>query len=31
MVRDLVASDPAMLPRVLDLSANSNVDQINAS
>ena len=30
MVRDLVASDPAMLPRVLDLSANSNVDQINA-
>jgi hypothetical protein len=30
MVRDLVASDPAMLPRVLDLSANSNADQINA-
>jgi hypothetical protein len=30
MVRDLVASDPAMLPHVLDLSANSNADQINA-
>ena len=30
MVRDLVASDPAMLPRVLDLSASSNADQINA-
>jgi hypothetical protein len=30
MVRDLVASDPAMLPHVLDLSANSNSDQINA-
>jgi hypothetical protein len=30
MVRDLVASDSAMLPLVLDLSANSNADQINA-
>ena len=30
MVRDLVASNPAMLPRVLDLSASSNADQINA-
>ena len=30
MVRDLVASDPTMLPRVLDLSASSNADQINA-
>ena len=30
MVRDLVASDSAMLPHVLDLSANSNADQINA-
>ena len=30
MVRDLVASDPAMLPRVLDLSASSNADQMNA-
>lgn len=26
----MVASDPAMLPRVLDLSASSNADQINA-
>src|ERR1700692_2438802 len=30
MVADLVASDSAMLPLVLDLSANSNADQINA-
>ena len=30
MVRDLVASEPAMLPRVLDLSASSNADQIHA-
>jgi hypothetical protein len=30
MVRDLVASDPAALPLVLDLSANGNPDQINA-
>src|SRR3984893_1182897 len=30
MVRDLVASDPAMTAQVLDLSANSNADQINA-
>ena len=29
-VRDLVASDPNMLPRVLDQSANSNADQVNA-
>lgn len=30
MVRDLVASDEAALPLVLDLSANGNPDQINA-
>src|ERR1700732_1003595 len=30
LVRDLVASDPATLPLVLDLSANGNPDQINA-
>ena len=30
MVRDLVASDPTMLARMLDLSASSNADQINA-
>ena len=30
MVRDLVASDQAALPLVLDLSANGNPDQINA-
>jgi hypothetical protein len=30
MVRDLVASDQATLPLVLDLSANGNPDQINA-
>ena len=29
-IRDLVASDPDMLPRVLDLSAKSNAEQINA-
>jgi hypothetical protein len=29
-IRDLVASDPSMLPRVLDLSANSNAEQIAA-
>ena len=30
MVRDLVASDQAALPLVLDLSAKGNADQINA-
>ena len=30
MVRDLIASDQAALPLVLDLSANGNADQINA-
>ena len=30
MVRDLIASDPATLPLVLDLSAHGNPDQINA-
>jgi hypothetical protein len=30
LVRDLVASDPATLPLVLDLTAIGNADQINA-
>jgi hypothetical protein len=30
LVRDLVASDPATLPLVLDLSAKSNADQVNS-
>lgn len=30
LVRDLVASDPATLPLVLDLSAKSNTDQVNS-
>jgi len=30
MVRDLVASDPAMLPFVLDLSPIGNADQVNS-
>jgi hypothetical protein len=30
MVRDLVASDPAMLPLVLDLSPIGNADQVNS-
>src|ERR1700689_2755205 len=29
-VRDLVASNPATLPHVLDLSASSNADQIHS-